>query len=62
MIVYPVSPLSTPRPGSTTRLDLFDDPEGKPVVVGIALIFPESDSAATVEYISGSSPTEDVEQ
>jgi Z1 domain len=62
LIVYPISPFSVPRSGSEKRVALFVVPAGKPVVIGVAIIFPLSESAATVEYISGSSPGGDEEQ
>ena len=53
LMVYPISPFSIPRPGSSDRVDLFDEPHGRPLVVGIALSFPYSRTGATVEYVSG---------
>jgi hypothetical protein len=36
-------------------LDLFDDPDAEgESVIGVALAFPPSESAATVEYVAGS--------
>jgi hypothetical protein len=53
LIIYPISPNSQPRPNSTKRVSLFENPaEGVPVI-GVALGFPPSDSAATVEYVTG---------
>jgi hypothetical protein len=55
IVVYPISRWSRPQPGSTDRLDLFNDPEREGQdVIGIALGFPPSDSGATVEYVTGS--------
>jgi hypothetical protein len=55
MLLYPISPASRPRAGTKSRLPLFDDPErGGVTVAGIALVFPSSDSAATIEYVVGS--------
>jgi Z1 domain-containing protein len=55
LVVYPISRWSQPQPGSTDRLDLFDDPAGEGQdVIGIALGFPPSKSGATVEYVTGS--------
>jgi hypothetical protein len=53
LLVYPISPYSKKREGSTERLDLFDEPHGRPLVVGVALSFPTSDSPASVEYVIG---------
>jgi hypothetical protein len=54
LLVYPISPASRPRAGTQSRLPLFDDPVSGVTVVGIALVFPVSDSAATIEYVVGS--------
>jgi Z1 domain len=55
LLVYPLSKQSRPRQNSTQRLPLFENPERDGcTVVGIALVFPQSDSAATIEYIVGS--------
>lgn len=55
LLLYPISPASRPRADTQNRLPLFDDPECEGVtVVGIALVFPSSDSAATIEYVVGS--------
>lgn len=59
LLVYPISPASRPasrpRAGNQSRLSLFDDPERDGItVVGIAIVFPSSDSAATIEYVVGS--------
>lgn len=51
LLLYPVSPNS--RPSGKGR-PLFEHPEGKPTVLGIAISFPASGSAATIEYIIGS--------
>src|SRR5262249_26472674 len=55
LLIYPISRHSRPRRGSTGRLPLFENPErdGR-TVVGIALVFPLSESDATLEYIEGS--------
>jgi hypothetical protein len=52
--VYPISRFSRPQPGSTDRIDLFDDPQAGQDVTGIAIGFPPSDSGATIEYVTGS--------
>jgi hypothetical protein len=55
LLLYPISPESRPRAGTETRLPLFDDPARDGLtVLGIALVFPSSDSAATIEYVVGS--------
>jgi hypothetical protein len=55
LLLYPISPESRPRTGTQSRLPLFDDPARNGfTVVGIAIVFPVSDSAATIEYIIGS--------
>ena len=54
LLVYPISPASRPRANTQSRLSLFDDPGSGVTVVGIALVFPVSDSAATIEYVVGS--------
>ncbi|MEX2149662.1 MAG: Z1 domain-containing protein [Steroidobacteraceae bacterium] len=55
LLVYPISPASQPRAGAQSRLPLFDDlQQDGATVVGIAIVFPRSDSAATIEYVVGS--------
>jgi hypothetical protein len=51
LVVYPISPHSQPRTNSRKRLALFEDSSAAPPVIGLALGFPRSDSAATVEYL-----------
>lgn len=59
LLLYPISPCSQPRAGTQSRLPLFDAPGDNGVtVVGIALVFPVSDSAATIEYVVGSIGTQ----
>lgn len=54
LLLYPISPESSPRAGTQSRLQLFDDPARDGItVVGIAIVFPASDSAATIEYVVG---------
>lgn len=55
LLVYPVSRWSRPdRADDPERIPLYDHPETEGVtVVGIALSFPRSDSAAAVEYVAG---------
>jgi len=55
LLLYPISPESRPRAGTQSRLPLFDDPALNGLtVVGISIVFPVSDSAATIEYVIGS--------
>jgi hypothetical protein len=55
LLIYPISKLSRPRANSKNRLSLFDDPNRDGVtVIGVALVFAASDSAATIEYVIGS--------
>jgi hypothetical protein len=58
LVAYPISPRSQPRAGSTKRIPLFDDPDQGAPVIGIALGFPPSQSAATVEYVMSDSAGE----
>lgn len=55
LLLYAISPESRPRVGVQSRLPLFDDPQRNGLtVVGLAIMFPSSDSAATIEYVVGS--------
>lgn len=54
LLIYPISKYSQPRAGSTNRIPLFDDPDRGCTVIGVALVFPASDSAATIDYVVGS--------
>lgn len=55
LLLYPISPYSQPRSEEGNRQPLFDDPERNGcTVMGLAMVFPESDSAATIEYVVGS--------
>jgi len=55
LLLYPISKFSRPRPNSTKRIPLFDDPDRNGcTVIGLAVVFPQSDSSATIEYIVGS--------
>jgi hypothetical protein len=55
LLIYPISKDSSPRPGSIKRIPLFENPARDGcTVIGVALVFPSSDSAATIEYIVGS--------
>ena len=54
LMVFPISPFSKARAANVkNRVDLFDHPAGRPLVVGIAVSFPPSETGATVEYVSG---------
>ena len=59
LLIYPISKYSRPRTVSTGKVQrrqpLFSDAEQGVTVVGYALSFPSSDSAATVEYVEGPS-------
>lgn len=55
LLIYPISPNSRPRGRTQNRFPLFDEPERDGLtVIGVALVFPASDSAATIEYVVGS--------
>ncbi|MBI2313637.1 MAG: Z1 domain-containing protein [Betaproteobacteria bacterium] len=55
LLLYPISPNSRPRSGIPSRQPLFDDPVRDGVtVVGMAMVSPVSESAATIEYVVGS--------
>lgn len=55
LLIYPISKLSRPRDNAKNRLPLFEDPGRDGVtVIGVAIVFPASDSAATIEYVIGS--------
>src|SRR5262249_9186442 len=54
LMVFPISPYSKPRVvNAENRTSLFEHPEDRPLVVGIAISFPPSDTGATVEYVAG---------
>jgi hypothetical protein len=54
LMVFPISPYSKARIANVkNRVDLFDEPSGRPLVVGVAVSFPPSDTGATVEYVAG---------
>jgi hypothetical protein len=62
LVLYPISRYSKPRSEGGKRIDLFDKPDDEgETVIGCAIAFPPSDSAATVEYISGSGVGDDEE-
>ena len=54
LVIYPISRYSKRKPNSTAREDLFDEPERGVGVIGLALGFPPSESAAAIEYVAGS--------
>jgi len=54
LLLYPISPNSVPRRSESSRLPLFNNPANGCTVLGIAMSFPVSESAATIEYIVGS--------
>lgn len=54
LLIYPISPNSIPRRNEGNRMPLFDQPANAFTVLGIAMVFPASESAATIEYIAGS--------
>lgn len=55
LLIYPISPASQPGQNQKgdRRAPLFENPVGRPNVIGIALSFPPSDTGATVEYVAG---------
>jgi hypothetical protein len=59
LLIYPISRFSGhggDRAGDdedATRIPIFEDPEGGFDVIGVALVFPKSESAASVEYVTG---------
>jgi hypothetical protein len=54
LMIFPISPYSQARAANEkNRVNLFDQPDGRPLVVGVALSFPPSSTAATVEYVAG---------
>lgn len=55
LVIYPISRYSRPRPHSTKRLPLFDEP-GRDgcTVIGVAMVFPASSSPAAASWITGS--------
>jgi len=59
LVLYPISKFSKAEKSAVKRLDLFDEPTVGQSVIGVALAFPPSDSAATVEYVMAGSENED---
>ena len=54
LLLYPISPYSRPRNKTSFRKKLYENPDEWGTILGICLIFPASDSAATIEYVVGS--------
>lgn len=52
LLIYPISPKSTPKGDSRSRVPLFSDPAQGCTVIGVSLCFPESGSDAAVEYVA----------
>lgn len=53
ILLYPISRYSQPGRTARNREPLFDDPGRGSTVIGVALVFPYSDTSATVEYYVG---------
>jgi hypothetical protein len=53
LMIFPISPYSKPSAYAKNRVELFSDPGRRPLVVGIAISFPPSETGATVEYVAG---------
>ena len=54
-MLFPISKHSKPGANGPNRQDLFPRPERGRTVIGAAIAFPWSESAATVEYLAGPS-------
>jgi hypothetical protein len=59
LLLYPISRRSKPKPGQgskeSDRIELFQDPDRDGVtIIGMAIVFPASNSAASIEYYVGS--------
>ncbi len=54
LLIYPVSKHSGVGRSTPGRTTLFNDPSSADHVIGLAVVFPASDSAVTVPYIVGS--------
>jgi len=65
LLIYPISRFSGHGGGraedekDSTRVPIFEDPERGSDVIGIALVFPKSESAASVEYVTGAVNSDD---
>ncbi|WP_154605506.1 Z1 domain-containing protein [Arthrobacter sp. AQ5-05] len=51
LLIYPISPYSTAT--TKNRQDLFDEPDGKPVVIGVGISLPPSQTITSVPYVRG---------
>ncbi|MCO4273837.1 Z1 domain-containing protein [Pseudarthrobacter sp. HLT3-5] len=51
LLIYPISPLS--RGTSQNRQDLFDEPNGKPPVIGVGISLPTTRNLTSVPYVRG---------
>ena len=61
LMIYPISPYSKAKAANVkNRVDLFEEPAGRPLIVGIAISFPPSDTGATVEYVAGKPSTHSI--
>ncbi len=59
LVLYPISRYSKAEASAAKRLNLFEDPAVGQTVIGVALAFPPSQSAATIEYVMAGSGNED---
>lgn len=53
LLIYPISPYS--KATTQDRQDLFDDPEGKPPVIGVGISLPVTSNITSVPYVRGRS-------
>ncbi|WP_144672864.1 Z1 domain-containing protein [Arthrobacter sp. U41] len=53
LVIYPISPYSRPSEKRDNRAPLFDNPDGFPTVVGMALSFPTSSNDLSIDYVVG---------
>jgi hypothetical protein len=51
LLLYPISPYS--KASTPGRKDLFDNPEGKPTVIGVGLSLPATENTTSVTYMRG---------
>ncbi|MEY9775601.1 Z1 domain-containing protein [Arthrobacter sp. MW3 TE3886] len=51
LLIYPISPYS--KGSSQNRQDLFDEPDGKPPVIGVGLSLPTTRNPTSVPYVRG---------
>jgi hypothetical protein len=65
LLLYPISRFSGHGKDrgddaeDSTRVPIFEDPERGQDVIGVALVFPKSESAAAVEYVTGAVSPDD---